>query len=107
MVGERGLPLLMRAADELLSAETEPAVLETATRLLGEAFGYDSRYIVLREGESERLRMARTEGSGSERPVAQLFETTIGRGLTGICAQTNAVVNATAPCEKLRMPEVS
>lgn len=83
----------MRAAEALLAAEREEDVLEAGTRLLGEFFGYSIRYLVLREGDSDRLAMARAEGPGSERPEVRNFRTVMGSGLTGIAAQNGELLN--------------
>jgi len=83
----------MRAAQELLVAEREEDVLAAGTRLLGTGYGYRARYIVLREGDTDQLRMGRAEGPGCERPEVTDFRTTIGKGLTGTAADLKRVVN--------------
>ncbi|HEX4744258.1 MAG TPA: GAF domain-containing protein, partial [Candidatus Limnocylindria bacterium] len=88
---QRGVPLLMRAAGELLVAEDEGSVVRAAMRLLGDHYGYGTRFLLLREGDV--LRTAAAEGPGTDTPEAQGFTTAIGRGLTGACAELRKVLN--------------
>lgn len=88
---QRGVPLLMRAAGELLVAEDEASVVRTAMRLLGDHYGYGSRYLLMRDGTS--LRTVAADGPGSDTPEAQTFRTAIGKGLTGACAELRRVLN--------------
>ena len=81
----------MRAAGELLVAEDETSVVRTAMRLLGDHHGYGTRYLLMREGTA--LRTVAADGPGTDTPEAQTFETTIGRGLTGACAELRKVLN--------------
>ena len=88
---QRGVPLLMRAAGELLVSDDEPSVLRAAMRLLGDHYGYGTRYLLLcQEGE---LRTVAAEGRGTDTERARAFRTPIGTGLTGACARLRAVVN--------------
>ncbi len=92
--GERAVPLLMRATEALLlAAYDEEAVLATASNLLGEHFGYPARYVLLYDKTREELYMAHGAGPDSELAAVKAFRTKPGRGLTGICAQTRAIVN--------------
>lgn len=88
---QRGVPLLMRAARELLISDDEPAVLRAAMRLLGDHYGYGTRYLLLRQGDE--LRTVAAEGPGTDTERARTFRTPIGRGLTGACAELREVVN--------------
>ncbi len=81
----------MRAAGGLLVAEDEASVVRTAMRLLGDHYGHSTRYLLMREGSA--LRTVAADGPGTDRPEAQTFETTIGKGLTGACAELRRVVN--------------
>lgn len=84
----------MRATEALLlAAYDESAVLTTATNLLGEHFGYGMRYLMLYDRASNELHMVHAAGPASERSEVRTFRTTLGRGLTGICAETKAIVN--------------
>lgn len=88
---KRGVPLLIRAATELLASDDEPSVLRAAMRLLGDHYGYGTRYLLLcDEGE---LRMVAAEGRGTDTERARAFRTPIGVGLTGACARLRTVVN--------------
>lgn len=92
--GERGVPLLMRATEALLlAAYDEDAVLATASDLLGEHFGYPARYVLLYDKTREELYMAHGAGPDAQLPAVKAFRTKPGRGLTGVCAQTRAIVN--------------
>lgn len=92
--GERAVPLLMRATEALLlAAYDEGAVLATASNLLGEYFGYPARYVLLWDRTREELRMAHAAGPDAEAPAVRAFRTKPGRGLTGVCAETRAIVN--------------
>lgn len=91
---ERELPLLVRATEALLlAAFDEKAVLTTALDLLGEHFGYGSRYLLLYEKGSDELAMAHAAGVGAELPEVRSFRTKPGVGLTGIAAKTGEIVN--------------
>ncbi len=81
----------MRAAGELLVAEDEASVVRTALRLLGDHYGYGTRYLLMRDGIA--LRTVGAEGPGTETPEARTFETTVGKGLTGACAELRRVLN--------------
>lgn len=84
----------MRATEALLlAAYDEEAVLATAVNLLGDHFGYGARYVLLYDKGREELALAHGAGTGSERPEVKSFRTKPGHGLTGICAQTRAIVN--------------
>ncbi|MGH2379582.1 MAG: GAF domain-containing protein, partial [Candidatus Limnocylindria bacterium] len=92
--GERAVPLLMRATEALLlAAYDEDAVLATASNLLGEHFGYPARYVMLYDKARGELYMAHGAGPGSELPAVRAFRTKPGVGLTGVCAETRAIVN--------------
>lgn len=88
---QRGVPLLMRAARELLVSDDEPSVIHAAMRLLGERYGGGPRYLLLHE--NGELRTIGAEGPGTELEATRAFRTRIGAGLTGICAERRAVVN--------------
>ena len=81
----------MRAAGGLLVAEDEASVVRTAMRLLGDHYGHSTRYLLMREGSA--LRTVAADGPGTDRREAQTFETTIGKGLTGACAELRRVLN--------------
>lgn len=89
---QRGVPLLMRAAGELLVSDDEPSVIRAAMRLLGDHYGYGTRYLLLRDGDD--LRAVAAEGPGTDTEQARTFRTPIGRGLTGACGELRRVVNA-------------
>ncbi len=88
------LSLLMRAADALLSSATDEAsVLAQATELLGEAFGYSIRYVLLFDPEKAELHAAAVAGEGSDDPDVKNYRMSVERGLTGACARSRAIVN--------------
>lgn len=91
---EREVPLIMRATEALLlAAYDEEAVLATAVNLLGEHFGYGARYVLLYDKPREELAVAHAAGTGADRPEVRAFRTKLGQGLTGVAAQTRAIVN--------------
>lgn len=84
----------MRATEALLlAAYDEEAVLATAANLLGDHFGYGARYVLLYDKGLDELALVHGAGTGAELPEVKAFRTKPGRGLTGICAQTRAIVN--------------
>jgi diguanylate cyclase (GGDEF)-like protein len=84
----------MRAADALLSSATDEAsVLATATELLGEAFGYSIRYVLLFDPEKAELHAAAVAGEGSDDPAVKNYRMSVEYGLTGACARSRAIVN--------------
>src|SRR5712692_1312200 len=88
------LSLLMGAADALLSSATDEAsVLAQATELLGEAFGYSIRYVLLFDPEKAELHAAAVAGEGSDDPAVRNYRMSIEHGLTGACARSRAIVN--------------
>jgi diguanylate cyclase (GGDEF)-like protein len=88
------LSLLMRAAEALLSSATDEAsVLAQATELLGEAFGYSIRYVLLFDPEKAELHAAAVAGEGSDDPAVKNYRMSIEYGLTGACARARAIVN--------------
>ena len=88
------LSLLMRAAEALLSSATDEAsVLAQATELLGEAFGYSVRYVLLFDPETAELHAAAVAGEGSDDPAVKNYRMSIEHGLTGACARARAIVN--------------
>jgi len=88
---QRGVPLLIRAAGELLVAEDEASLIHTAMQLLGDHYGYGARYLLLRDGAL--LRTAAVDGPGTDTPEARSFTTTLGKGLAGACAEQRKVLN--------------
>lgn len=88
------LPLLMRAAEILLSAATdEREVLARATEVLGDQFGYDMRYILLYDPERDELHVGAASGANSDSAVLALYRATADRGLTGACVRSRTIVN--------------
>ncbi len=88
------LPLLMRAAEVILTAATDEGdLLRAATGLLGDRFGYGIRSVLLYDAETGELHVASAGGIGADRPEVLGFGTKLGAGLTGTCAQLRAVVN--------------
>ncbi|HET8569871.1 MAG TPA: GAF domain-containing protein [Candidatus Limnocylindria bacterium] len=85
----RTVPLLVRAASELLEAESERDVVATAMRILGDHHGYGPRYLLL--SEDGDLVMAAAQGSGTK--AAQGYRAPLGTGLAGACAQQQRVIN--------------
>jgi diguanylate cyclase (GGDEF)-like protein len=91
---EREVPLIMRATEALLlAAYDEEAVLAAAVSLLGDHFGYGARYVLLYDRQRDELAVAHAAGTGADRPEVKAFRTKLGQGLTGIAAQTRAIVN--------------
>ncbi len=89
------LPLLMRAAEVILTAATDEAtVLRAAMDLLGDHFGYGIRSVLLYEPDKEELHVVCSGGIGADRPEVMGFRVKLGVGLTGACAQLRAIVNA-------------
>jgi diguanylate cyclase (GGDEF)-like protein len=88
------LSLLMRAAETLLNAATDEAsVLSQVTELLGEQFGYSTRYLLLYDRERDELYAAAAAGEGSDDPAVRSYRMSTGHGLTGIAARTRTIVN--------------
>jgi len=88
------LPLLMRAAEILLSVATdEREVLVRATDVLGDQFGYDMRYILLYDAEHDELHVGAASGAHSDSEALPLYRAKADAGLTGTCVRTRAVVN--------------
>ncbi len=81
----------MRAAGELLVAEDEASVVRAAMRLLGDRYGSGTRYLLMRKGNT--LRTVAADGPGTDTPEARAFTTTVGRGLSGACAELRKVLN--------------
>jgi diguanylate cyclase (GGDEF)-like protein len=88
--GEREL-LLARAAEDLLSATDERALLESAVALLADSLGYGLRYVLLYEATRDDLYYE--AGAGPRAEEARGFRTGLGVGLTGIAAATREIVN--------------
>src|SRR2546426_54185 len=94
--GDRGaeLAMLMKAAESLqLAATQEREVLEAATQILGERFGYGTRVIMLFDPEREELYVAAAAGVGVDRPEVMNFRVRLGEGLTGTSALYRRIVN--------------
>jgi len=88
------LPLLMRAAEVILTAATDEAtVLRAAVGLLGDHFGYGIRSVLLYDADKGDLHVASSGGIGADRPEVLGFRTRLGVGLTGACAQLRDTVN--------------
>jgi len=88
------LPLLMRAAEILLSAATdEREVLARATEVLGDQFGYDMRYILLYDPERDELHVGAASGATSDSAALPLYRAKADRGLTGACVRSRTIVN--------------
>lgn len=88
--GEREL-LLARAAETLLTASDERALIDSAIALLGDSFGYGLRYVLLYDNVQGDLYFHAGAGPGAEAGTA--FRTKLGVGLTGIAAATAEIVN--------------
>jgi len=88
------LPLLMRAAEILLSAATdEREVLARATDVLGDQFGYDMRYILLYDAERDELHVGAASGEHSDNDALPLYRAKADHGLTGACVRAREIVN--------------
>jgi len=88
------LPLLMRAAEILLSAATdERVVLARATDVLGDQFGYDMRYILLYDAEHDELHVGAASGANSDSAELPLYRAKADLGLTGACVRSRQIVN--------------
>ncbi|HEY8648407.1 MAG TPA: diguanylate cyclase [Candidatus Limnocylindria bacterium] len=88
------LPLLMRAAEILLSVATEEReVLARATDVLGDQFGYDFRYILLYDPELDELHVGAASGANSDNAALPLYRAKADRGLTGACVRSREIVN--------------
>ncbi len=91
---EGELGLLMRATEALLlAAHDEQAVLATATNLLGEHFGYSTRFVLLYQKAKDELVMGHVAGPGAEDPDVRGWRRKLGEGLSGIAAKTRRLVN--------------
>ena len=88
------LSLLMHAAETLLNAATDEAsVLEQATEMLGEQFGYAIRYLLLYDRERDELYTSAAAGEGADDVAVRSYRMSAARGLTGAAARTRAVLN--------------
>ncbi|MEP7004227.1 MAG: diguanylate cyclase [Chloroflexota bacterium] len=86
--------LLMRAAETLLNAATdEQSVLAQVIELLGEQFGYSTRYLLLYDADKDELYAAAVAGEGSDDPAVRAYRMSTAHGLTGLAARTRAIVN--------------
>jgi diguanylate cyclase (GGDEF)-like protein len=86
--------LLVRSAEAmLLSASDEGRILEAAMSLLGQQYGYGSRYVLLHDAESRELRLATVATSLREDEYRPDYRCADDVGLAGLCFQMRTVVN--------------
>ncbi|HKW78825.1 MAG TPA: diguanylate cyclase [Candidatus Limnocylindria bacterium] len=86
--------LLMRSAESLLTAATdEVRLLDVATELLGEQFGYGARYVMLHDDSRAELYLGGAAGELADSPAVREYRARDDAGLAGACWTTRAIVN--------------
>jgi diguanylate cyclase (GGDEF)-like protein len=88
------LDLLVRSAEALLSAATdEAALLNVATELLGDQFGYGARYVMLHDEVHAELYVGGAAGEMGESDRGREYRAPDAIGLAGACWTSSAIVN--------------
>ena len=86
--------LLMRSAEALLLVATdESRLLEVATELLGEQYGYGSRYVMLHDDARGELYLGGAAGALADGVSVRTYRKPDAAGLSGACWSTGALVN--------------
>ena len=88
------LDLLMRCAEQLLLVATdEVRLLDVATALLGEQYGYGARYVVLHDDATEELYLGGAAGALADTVAVRTYRRPDAAGLSGSCWSTGEIVN--------------
>jgi diguanylate cyclase (GGDEF)-like protein len=86
--------LLVRSAEALLSAATDEArLLNVATELLGDQFGYGARYVMLHDDRHAQLYVGGAAGEMGESEQGRSYRVADGIGLAGACWTAATIVN--------------
>jgi len=89
------LDLLMRSAEQLLLVATDEArLLDVATELLGEQYGYGACYVVLHDDLTEELYLGGAAGALADTVAVRSYRRPDAAGLSGSCWSTGEIVNA-------------
>ena len=88
------LDLLMRSAEQLLLVATDEArLLDVATELLGEQYGYGARYVVLHDDATDELYLGGAAGALADTAAVRTYRRPDSAGLSGSCWSTGEIVN--------------
>jgi diguanylate cyclase (GGDEF)-like protein len=88
------LELLMRSAEQLLLVATdETRLLDVATELLGEQYGYGARYVVLHDDATGELYLGGAAGALADTVEVRSYRRPDSAGLSGSCWSTGEIVN--------------
>ena len=88
------LDLLMRSAEQLLLVATdEVRLLDVATELLGEQYGYGARYVVLHDDATAELYLGGAAGALADTVAVRSYRKPDSAGLSGSCWSTGEIVN--------------
>ena len=88
------LDLLMRSAEQLLLVATdELRLLDVATELLGEQYGYGARYVVLHDDATNELYLGGAAGALADTVAVRSYRRPDAAGLSGSCWSTGQIVN--------------
>ena len=84
----------MRSAEQLLLVATdEVRLLDVATELLGEQYGYGARYVVLHDDLTEELYLGGAAGALADTVAVRSYRRPDAAGLSGSCWSTGQIVN--------------
>lgn len=84
----------MRSAEQLLLVATdEGRLLDVATELLGEQYGYGARYVVLHDDATEELYLGGVAGALADTVAVRGYRRPEAAGLSGACWSTGEIVN--------------
>ena len=84
----------MRSAEQLLLVATDEArLLDVATELLGEQYGYGARYVVLHDDATEELYLGGAAGALADTVAVRSYRRPDAAGLSGSCWSTGQIVN--------------
>jgi diguanylate cyclase (GGDEF)-like protein len=101
------LDLLVRSAEEILSAATdERGLLAVATGLLGKQYGYGARYVVLHDRVAKELYLGGAAGPIADMDAMRDYRRPEGAGLSGACWMSGRIVNVPDVSADMRYMEV-
>ena len=84
----------MRSAEQLLLVATDEArLLDVATELLGEQYGYGACYVVLHDDLTEELYLGGAAGALADTVAVRSYRRPDAAGLSGSCWSTGEIVN--------------
>jgi diguanylate cyclase (GGDEF)-like protein len=84
----------MRSAEQLLLVATDEArLLDVATELLAEQYGYSARYVVLHDDQTGELYLGGAAGALADTVAVRSYRRPDSAGLSGSCWSTGQVVN--------------